>query len=40
MTNYSLLSAAGVLIALPIVILYLVLQRRLISGIAGGVGTR
>lgn len=40
MTNYSLLSAAGVLIALPIVIMYLIMQHRLISGVAGGVGTR
>lgn len=35
-TNYSLLSAAGVMVALPIVILYLFLQRRFINGIAGG----
>lgn len=40
MTNYSLLSAAGVLIALPIVVMYLVMQRRLINGVAGGAGVR
>jgi raffinose/stachyose/melibiose transport system permease protein len=40
MTNYSLLSAAGVLIALPIVVLYLFMQRRVINGVAGGIGTR
>lgn len=40
LTNYSLLSAAGVLIALPIVLVYLVMQRRLINGVASGTGTR
>ena len=40
MTNYSLLSAAGVLIALPIVVMYLFMQRRLINGVAGGAGVR
>jgi raffinose/stachyose/melibiose transport system permease protein len=40
MTNYSLLSAAGVLIALPIVVMYLLMQRRLINGVAGGAGVR
>lgn len=39
-TNYSLLSAAGVLVALPIVILYFVLQRRFINGMVGGISSR
>jgi len=39
LTNFSLLSAAGVIVALPIVVLYFVLQKRFISGMVGGVGT-
>ncbi|RKR75273.1 carbohydrate ABC transporter permease [Frondihabitans australicus] len=39
-TNYSLLSAAGVLVALPIVVLYFVLQRRFINGMVGGISSR
>ncbi|PZE26061.1 MULTISPECIES: carbohydrate ABC transporter permease [unclassified Curtobacterium] len=37
LTDYSLLSAAGVIVALPIVVLYFFLQRRFISGMLGGV---
>jgi raffinose/stachyose/melibiose transport system permease protein len=40
LTSYSLLSAAGVIVALPIVILYFVLQRRFISGMVGGISLR
>jgi raffinose/stachyose/melibiose transport system permease protein len=40
LTDYSLLSAAGVLVALPIVVLYLFLQKRFISGMLNGVATR
>ncbi|MFT4044432.1 MAG: carbohydrate ABC transporter permease [Gordonia sp. (in: high G+C Gram-positive bacteria)] len=40
MTQYSLLAAAGVLVALPIALLYLALQKRFISGMAGGVSHR
>jgi raffinose/stachyose/melibiose transport system permease protein len=40
LTDYSLLAAAGVLVALPIVVLYVFLQRRFISGMLGGIATR
>lgn len=40
LTDYSLLSAAGVLVALPIVILYFFLQKRFISGMLGGIADR
>ncbi|GIL29850.1 carbohydrate ABC transporter permease [Actinocatenispora comari] len=40
LTDYSLLSAAGVIVALPIVVLYVVLQKRFISGMLTGIGTR
>ena len=40
LTDYSLLSAAGVIVALPIVILYFFLQKRFISGMLGGIATR
>jgi raffinose/stachyose/melibiose transport system permease protein len=35
-TNYSLLAAAGTLIALPIVALYLFLQRHFVAGMLSG----
>jgi raffinose/stachyose/melibiose transport system permease protein len=40
LTDYSLLSAAGVIVALPIVVLYVFLQRRFISGMLNGIGER
>lgn len=40
LTDYSLLSAGGVLVALPIAVLYFALQRRFISGMVGGVAVR
>jgi raffinose/stachyose/melibiose transport system permease protein len=40
LTDYSLLSAAGVIVALPIVILYFALQKRFISGMLGGIAER
>ena len=40
LTDYSLLAAAGVIVALPIVILYFVLQKRFISGMLGGISNR
>ncbi len=40
LTDYSLLSAAGVIVATPIVILYFVLQKRFISGMLGGIAER
>ncbi len=39
-TEYSLLAAAGTIVALPIVVLYLCLQRRFISGMLNGISTR
>lgn len=39
-TDYSLLSAGGVLVALPIVLAYVFLQKRFISGMVDGLGTR
>jgi raffinose/stachyose/melibiose transport system permease protein len=35
-TDYSLLAAAGTLIALPVIVLYLLLQRHFISGMLSG----
>jgi raffinose/stachyose/melibiose transport system permease protein len=40
LTDYSLLSAAGVMVALPIVVLYFFLQKRFISGMLGGIADR
>jgi raffinose/stachyose/melibiose transport system permease protein len=40
LTDYSLLSAAGVIVASPIVILYFILQRRFITGMLGGIADR
>ncbi|GAA4686272.1 carbohydrate ABC transporter permease [Frondihabitans cladoniiphilus] len=40
LTSYSLLSAAGVIVALPIVILYFLLQKRFINGMVGGISSR
>lgn len=40
LTDYSLLSAAGVIVALPIVVLYFFLQKRFISGMLGGFADR
>jgi raffinose/stachyose/melibiose transport system permease protein len=40
LTDYSLLSAAGIIVALPIVILYFFVQKRFISGMLGGVSTK
>ncbi len=39
-TDYSLLAAAGTIVALPIVVLYLALQRRFISGMLNGIASR
>ncbi|MGI8459670.1 MAG: carbohydrate ABC transporter permease [Propionibacteriaceae bacterium] len=39
-TEYSLLAAAGTIVALPIVILYLLLQKRFISGMLNGISSR
>lgn len=40
LTDYSLLSAGGIIVALPIVILYVLLQKRFISGMLGGFAER
>jgi len=40
LTDYSLLAAAGILVAAPIVILYFFLQRQFISGMLGGISSR
>ena len=40
LTDYSLLSAAGIIVALPIVILYFFLQKRFISGMLGGISAK
>jgi raffinose/stachyose/melibiose transport system permease protein len=40
LTDYSLLAAAGVIVALPIVVLYFFLQRQFISGMLNGISTR
>ncbi|MBB4686031.1 carbohydrate ABC transporter permease [Amycolatopsis jiangsuensis] len=40
LTDYSLLSAGGVIVALPIVAAYVFLQKRFISGMLNGIGTR
>lgn len=40
LTDYSLLSAAGIIVALPIVVLYFVLQKRFISGMLGGISAK
>ncbi|WZH38226.1 MAG: carbohydrate ABC transporter permease [Microbacterium enclense] len=39
-TDYSLLAAAGVMVALPIAVLYFALQKRFISGMVGGISQR
>jgi raffinose/stachyose/melibiose transport system permease protein len=40
LTDYSTLSAAGIIVAIPIVVLYFVLQKRFISGMLGGISQR
>ncbi|MFZ7087196.1 carbohydrate ABC transporter permease [Curtobacterium sp. RRHDQ10] len=40
LTDYSLLSAAGIIVALPIVVLYFFLQKRFISGMLGGISAK
>jgi raffinose/stachyose/melibiose transport system permease protein len=40
LTNYSLLSAGGVIVAVPIVVLYFFLQRRFISGMVDGISEK
>ena len=40
LTDYSLLAAAGVIVALPIVVLYFALQKRFISGMLDGIRVR
>jgi raffinose/stachyose/melibiose transport system permease protein len=40
LTDYSALAAAGVIVALPIVVLYVVLQKRFISGMLNGIADR
>jgi raffinose/stachyose/melibiose transport system permease protein len=40
LTDYSLQSAAGIIVALPIVILYFFLQKRFISGMLGGISAK
>jgi len=40
LTDYSLLAAAGVIVALPIVVLYFFLQRQFISGMLNGIASR
>jgi raffinose/stachyose/melibiose transport system permease protein len=40
LTDYSLLAAAGTIVAFPIVLLYFFLQRRFISGMLNGISSR
>jgi raffinose/stachyose/melibiose transport system permease protein len=40
LTDFSTLSAAGIIVAIPIVVLYFVLQKRFISGMLGGISQR
>jgi raffinose/stachyose/melibiose transport system permease protein len=40
LTDYSLLAAAGVMVALPIAVLFFALQKRFISGMVGGLSSR
>ncbi|MFT8639198.1 carbohydrate ABC transporter permease [Bifidobacterium sp.] len=40
LTNYSLLSAAGVMVAIPVVLIYFIMQKKFISGVAGGISLR
>jgi raffinose/stachyose/melibiose transport system permease protein len=40
LTDYSLLAAAGVMVALPIALLFFALQKRFISGMVGGISSR
>lgn len=40
LTDYSLLSAAGVIVALPIALIYFVMQKRFINGMVGGISSR
>ncbi|MGE0216289.1 carbohydrate ABC transporter permease [Mycolicibacterium sp.] len=40
LTEYSLLAAAGVMVALPIAVLFFALQKRFISGMVGGISSR
>lgn len=40
LSDYSLLSAAGIIVAVPIVVLYFFLQKRFISGMLGGISAK
>jgi len=40
LTDYSLLAAAGVMVALPIAVLFFALQKRFINGMVGGISSR
>jgi raffinose/stachyose/melibiose transport system permease protein len=40
LTDYSLLAAAGVMVALPVAALFFALQKRFISGMVGGISSR
>jgi raffinose/stachyose/melibiose transport system permease protein len=40
LTDYSLLAAAGVMVALPIALLFFALQKRFINGMVGGISSR
>ncbi|WP_158166448.1 carbohydrate ABC transporter permease [Mycolicibacterium smegmatis] len=40
LTDYSLLAAAGVMVALPIAVLFFALQKRFINGMVGGISVR
>jgi raffinose/stachyose/melibiose transport system permease protein len=40
LTDYSLLSAAGIIVAIPIVVLYFFMQKRFISGMLGGLAEK
>ena len=40
LTDYSLLAAAGVMVALPIAVLFFALQKRFITGMVGGISSR
>lgn len=40
LTDYSLLAAGGVMVALPIAVLFFALQKRFINGMVGGISSR
>lgn len=40
LTDYSLLAAAGVMVALPVAVLFFALQKRFINGMVGGISSR